>query len=64
MFLAWLRCGFGQKHLAWLCGLGKSTISRYLRMIDHLVKLLVLLFGKYCHKLWPSKDQIVSLILA
>ena len=25
-----LRCGFGQKPLAWIFGLGKSTISRYL----------------------------------
>ena len=30
MFLVWLRCGFGQKHLAWLFGVGKSTVSRYL----------------------------------
>ena len=23
MFLLWLRCGFGQKYLAWLSGLGE-----------------------------------------
>ena len=30
MFLVWLRCGFGQKHLAWLFDIGNSTVSRFL----------------------------------
>ena len=27
MFLVWLSCGFGQKHLAWLFGLGKRHVT-------------------------------------
>ena len=30
MFLVWLRCGYGQKQLAWLFGVAKSTVSWYL----------------------------------
>ena len=55
MFLVWLRCGFGQKHLAWLFGLGKSTISRYLITWSNY---LYFCLGNI--PIWPSKDQIVS----
>ncbi|CAH3184898.1 unnamed protein product [Porites lobata] len=55
MFLVWLRCGFGQKHLVWLFGLGKSTISRYLITWSNY---LYFCLGNI--PIWPSKDQIVS----
>ena len=42
MFLVWLRCGFGQKHSAWLFGIGKSTVSRYLITWSNYIKLLYL----------------------
>ena len=55
MFLVWLRCGFGQKHLAWLFGIGKSTVSRYLITWSNYVY-----FCLGSTPIWPSKDQVIS----
>ena len=55
MFLAWLRCGFGQKHLAWLFGVGKSTVSRYLITWSNYMYFCL---GSI--SIWPSKDQVIS----
>ena len=55
MFLVWLRCGFGQKHLAWLFGVGRSTVSRYLITWSN--------YSYFCLgsiPIWPSKDQGTS----
>ena len=55
MFLVWLRCGFGQKHLAWLFGIGKSTVSRYLITWSNYMYFCL---GSI--PIWPSKDQVIS----
>ena len=55
MFLVWLRCGFGQKHLAWLFGVGRSTVSRYLITWSNY-----LYFCLGSIPIWPSEDQVTS----
>ena len=55
MFLVWLRCGFAQKHLAWLFGIGKSTVSRYL-----ITRSNYMYFCLGTIPIWPSKDQAIS----
>ena len=55
MFLVWLRCGFGQKQLAWLFGVAKSTVSRYLITWSNYMY-----FSLGSIPTWPSKDQVVS----
>ena len=55
MFLVWLWCGFGQKQLAWLFGVAKSTVSRYLITWSNYMY-----FSLGSIPIWPSKDQVVS----
>lgn len=53
MYLVWMRCGLGQKHLAWFFNISKSTVSRYLITWSNY-----LYFALGSIPIWPSRDQI------
>ena len=39
MFLVWLRCGFAQKHFAWLFGIGGFHVTQVSLIITQVKKI-------------------------
>ena len=58
LFLSWLRLGSSLKHTAWLFGLPKSTVSRYIITWTNFIY-----FKLGCVPIWPTKEAIVKTML-